>query len=130
MSSTELFTFSNEKGEIISYIPDLSNEGSCEEHFNNIQKQFKQKFGIYETSNLDIINITYNPHNNVNSINATKLIVTNVLSSTNISQFWDLLTSSENQSCSVTNVKIGDIGGKKATIICVESIKKMLLQKF
>ena len=56
---------------------------------------------------LDLNSITYNPYNHINSINATKLIGTNILSSTNISQCGDLLISSQNQSCPVMNFKIG-----------------------
>ena len=107
----------------MSFIPDLSNEESWDKHFKNIQKEIKQKFGI-KMPELKKTNITYNPYNNANSINAIKSIGTNILSSTNVSQFWNLLTSSKNQSCSVMNFKIGDIGGKKATIISVESIQK------
>ena len=122
---TKLFTFSNEKGETISYNPDLSNEKSWEKHFKNIQKQIKQKFGM-KMGELKKTNITYNPYNDVNSFNAAKHIGTNILSSTNISQFWNLLISRKNQSC---NFRIGDIGGKKATIICVESIQKNISGK-
>ena len=100
ISATKLFIFSNEKGKTISYMPDLSNEESCGKHFKNIG-----------TKILEL-------NNNVNNINATKSIRTNILSSTNISQLWNLLTSSKNISCSVINFKIGDINGEKATIIC------------
>ena len=99
-------------------MPDLSNEESWEKHFKNIKKQIKDKLAI----DLDRT-ITYNPYNNINSINATKSIETNILSSTNISQFWNLLTSKENVSCAAMNFRIGDTVGKKATIICVESIQ-------
>ena len=118
-SSTKLFTFSNDKGETISYIPNFKEE-SPEKHFTNIQKHIKDKFGIQ----LKKTNITYNPYNDVNSINATKSIGTNILSTTNVSQFWNLLTSRKHVSCSAMNFKIGDIDGKKATIISVESIQK------
>ena len=78
ISATKLFTFSNEKGETISYMPDLSNEESCGKHFKNIRIKMVE---------LKKTNITYNPYNKVNSINATKWIGTNILSCTKYHNF-------------------------------------------
>ena len=117
--STKTLTFSNNKGETISYIPDLEKEKSFSVHFNNIVNQVKTKFGIEDSSN---IKFTYNPFNNPNSINATKIIGNNdVLTKDNLSQFWNLLKT--HKTVSVMNFIIGDIIGKKATIICVESLQ-------
>ena len=110
--------FSNTKGETMAYVPDMNI--SWQEQYKKLFKSIKHKFGI-QASTLRKTPITYNPFNNVNSVNAKKFIGTNILKSDNLEQFWKLLVI--NKRLSVMNFMIGNILGRKARIICVESLQ-------
>ena len=122
--SKKVLTFSNNKGETVSYVPDFEKEKSFSIHFNNILTEVKNKFGIKD---IKTIKFTYNPFNDTNSINASKIIGSNILTKDNIKEFWDLLES--HSRISVMNFIIGDIIGRKATIICPDSKKELIKLK-
>ena len=117
-ATKKLLTFSNKKGETVSYIPDLRKEKSWDKHFNNIVKAVKNNFGVKDVKN---VKFTYNPFDNAHSIEIRKSIGGNTLSKNNLEQFWNVLES--HKSISVMNFIVGDIVGKQATIICVESLQ-------
>ena len=117
-ATKKILTFSNKKGETVSYIPDLRKEKSWSKHFNNIVEAVKNKFGVKDVEN---IKFTYNPFDTAHSIEIRKSIGSNTLSKDNFEQFWNILES--HKSISAMNFIIGDIIGKQATIICVESLQ-------